>query len=227
MRKYVLIFYFYTEWWEKYKEIPTSQQILDSLQLSPEYLAEDENKKTKELVLWYYDRWLPICAGNTYWGETIRYYKLPTDTCQLPNGDEKVLVTVTNEAFGLLVLENCHSKWENIFKLKDTHGKGAKIPNQGEEAKPFKAKWTKDRCGQVRFGGWKDAYPRFEELKLLIVQMRTADEANGKAGQEYAKGIMRAHHKITADVYTKKGRKQKAVAPPPTKDQRKLTRLDE
>ena len=123
--------------------------------------------------------------------------------------------------------ENCHTKWENIFKLKDTHGKGAKIPNQGDEALPFKAKWTKDRCGQVRFGGWKDAYPRFEALKLLIVQMRAADEANGKAGQEYAKRIMRDHHKITAAVYTKKGRKQKAAAPPPTKKQRKLTRLDE
>lgn len=195
--------------------------------MSPEFLDDPANAKQKELLLWYYDRWLPICAGNLYWGETIRYYKLPSDTCKMPNGEEKGLVTVTNEAFGLLVLENCHQKWMNIFQYKAKHGRGAKIPNIGPESLPFKAKWTKDRQGQVRFGGWSDAYPRFEELKNLVLGVRCTDKSKDYEGQKYAKELMRTNHKIKDDVYTKRSSRKRKTAAPPARVERKLRKLDE
>ena len=198
--------------------------------MSEEHLENPENKKSKDLLLWYVDRYLPVAAGNEYWSDQIRYYKLLTDTCRLPNAAEenKVLVTVSSEAFGLLILDNCRDKWLKIFKLKEEKGKGAKIPTSGEEAAEYKAKWTKDRQGRVKFGGWdEDGYERFEQLKKQITQIRQNDANSDKAMQQYMKKIMREQHGITADVYTKKSKSRKRTTEPAPQAKRKCTRIDE
>jgi len=56
-----------------------------------------EVEKHKDLILSYYDQWMPIVALKHFWREEIRYFKLITDT-QLIAGKEKVNCTVTSEA---------------------------------------------------------------------------------------------------------------------------------
>ena len=68
---------------------------------------------------------MPIVVGTEYWDENNCYYKLPTDMCKIRMKDgteeERVLCTISSEAFGLLVFDNCRDKWANIMTLRSTN----------------------------------------------------------------------------------------------------------
>ena len=67
------------EWFDKFAKIPTLVTIQATLKLDPADLEKAEHVEQKELLLWYYDRWLPVVAGTHFWREEIRYFKLLTD----------------------------------------------------------------------------------------------------------------------------------------------------
>lgn len=112
--------FFALEWYNKEGEVPTCEDIKKALKMTEAQLDKPENAKKKKLVIWYYDRWLPIVAGKHFWGDDIRYYHFPTDKIQITGNTpastgNKVLVTVASEAFGFLVLENCEVRFGNIW----------------------------------------------------------------------------------------------------------------
>ena len=140
----------------------------------------------------------------------------------------KVCVTVTSEAFGLLVLENCRGKWVNIFELKERDGPSAVVPTKGDEALPFKAKWTDSKCGRVKFGGWDAAaYDYFEATKTRIKHFRTTDSANAFDTQNYALALIREKHGIDAEAPGRKRKRSKKSTTPRQVAPRKITRDDE
>ena len=216
-----------TEWWNKHKNIPSVEDIFSVLKMTTAQLELPTNAVHKALLLWYFDRFLPVAAGKDYYGEDIRHYQRITSKMKV-NGAQKVCVTVASEAFGLLVLENCRGKWQNIFYYKETHGQGSAIPTTGDESAAFKARWTDSKCGRIKFGGWApEAYVYFEEAKEKIKQFRTVDGANGYDTQEYALKIMREEHNITADGPGKKRKRGKKSNAPKQAPPRKITREEE
>ena len=151
-----VIFPSYTEWWETHDEsLPSLEKMTDIWKLAS---TENLTSAQEEFITWYWKRWLPVIADTLYWGEPTRYHKLPVDTCKIARKDEneeevledKVLVTVTSEAFGWLVYANCREKWLRTFEYKKQHGKNAEIPKTGDAAIPFKAKFTYSKLGQVK-----------------------------------------------------------------------------
>ena len=98
--------------------LPTCDEILEIKQYSEDHFEDPDNARDKKILLWYEDRWLPIAIGLEYWDDKNRHYDLPTDTLKLRDGTEKVRVTPSSEAFGLMVYDNCRDKWEAIMKLK-------------------------------------------------------------------------------------------------------------
>lgn len=182
----------------------------------------------KELCLWYFDRWLPIVAKKEFYGEDIRYYQQYTAKMNV-NGKQKVAVTVTSEAFGLVMLENCRDKWLNIFELKKKDPK-AKIPSKKEDTDydKYKAKWSDGKCGQVHFGGWDPAAFEFlSEQSEKIHQLRQLDAADANNKAKYYLDLMRKEHSIgeTAPTGKKKRGKQEIHNIPPK--EKKIRRLDE
>ena len=134
--------------------MPTVSSIKAAMAMTPEELALPANLASKNLLIWYYDRYLPAAARKEYWGDDVRYYKLYTDKINL-KGKQKVLVTISSEAFGLLQLRNCAKKWKNIFVLKENDAK-AEIPSKKDNPETIKCKaeWTDPKIGQVKYGGW-------------------------------------------------------------------------
>ena len=58
-----------------------------------------------DLLIWYWDKWLPAVAGVEFWGVNTRLEKLPVDKILL--GEKKiVLINGATEGFGLLQYEN-------------------------------------------------------------------------------------------------------------------------
>ena len=225
---YLLNFLFCSaEWWTEHKTIPTVEKILALLNMPTHMLEKEEHAEDRAILLWYFDRFLPVAAGKEYYGEEIRYYKRPTEKMKV-NGADKVCVTITSEAFGLLVLENCHDKWINIFEFKAKNGSAVDIPTKGPEALPFKAKWTDSKCGRVKFGGWDvKAYTFFEEVKEKIKTFRTTDASNGFDTQNYLLQLIRDKHGIVQEAPGRKRKRSKKAPQVLVIVTRKITRADE
>jgi len=113
----------FTEMFVKFGKIPTVTEILNILVMDPKDIETDETKKA--ILNWYFDRWLPVAGGSFFWGSNIRYYHYPVDKEAVVPGEssKKVWVTVASEAFGLLMLENCHVSYSlNIGQITQNFG---------------------------------------------------------------------------------------------------------
>ena len=217
----------YTEFWDSTETIPTVDDILAMFTMSPDELEKDDNKHMKDLCLWYFDRFLPVVAKKEFYGEDVHYYKHYMEKLNV-NGVQKVAVTITCEAFGLTILQNCHKKWTNIFTLKKNDPK-AKIPAKKEDANysNYQAEWSDGKCGKIKFGGWKEGALEFmSEIEEKLVSIRTADAADDNKKAKYYMGVMRKEHNVDEPGPAAKKRRGKQALPVAPK-QKKLKRRDE
>lgn len=218
--------------WNELGELPTIDQLTEVLGQTVDHLQDDANLGDRALFLWYYDQYLPAVAGKDYWGTKIRWYNLPTDLMKV-GGEQKVILTVTSEAFGLLIYENCREKWMKIFdaKKKDSD---FEIPRSKDEgAEEYYAKWSDANAGNVKFGGWaEEAFDRFDALKKWITKLRAEEVKLKYEGFKYALQLMKNAHNITEDApAAKKPRRRrkksdeeaKTAEPAP----RKIRRIEE
>ena len=174
----------------------------DDPRLKPEYAQQYARKI--QVLTWYVDEYLPMAAGVQWFGPTIRPYYLPCDTLDIGGGQMKVYVTITSEAFGRLVFENCRDKWVEIFKWRDAQPSSKKRTNpptykaNKPETHKFKAKWSDNNIGQTT--GWsKDAYERMKELMAEIKAFRESDAENDNAKQAFGRALIRSIHGIKDD----------------------------
>jgi hypothetical protein len=224
----------YTEFYNQHDSIPTVDDLLKVWDLCDQDLEEDgpEQQKMKALVIWYYDKWLPMVAGQKYWGDKMRlnFKHIPSDKVKIYGEEEKVLIPITTEAFGILVLDNCYDRWINTCEWKKDDPK-RRVPKKGAESVQFGAKYTDSKVGQVKFGGWTpDAYTKFAEYIQKVQENRQADEANGWNRQKYARKLVLKEYNNGEDTATQAAAaaaaKRKA---PPAKlpESQKLKRLKE
>ena len=178
---------------------------------------EDFTDKDKQLLLWYFDRWLPAVAGKLYWTQKVRYYRKVTDKMIIGGGgDLKVCVTSSSEGFGLMILDNCRTKWQNIFKLKQTDP-NAKIPTVGDDADKYHAKFTDNKCGGIKFGGWCTAgLERFQQIVTQIRNLRQRD--NEKHEDESIQSFALQHMRTTHDIKQEAPGKKRKTATQPTEE---------
>lgn len=175
----------------------------------PEAPSQDSPQEVKDkyshavtVLTWYLDKFLPMAAGQEYWGPHIRPFHLMTDKVDVEgdvSGKKKVLVTVTSEAFGILVYANCRDKWIADFTLKDGDRK-AKIPKydkDNKETHKHQNKWSSSRTGQIQGGGWsKEALKYFNTLIEKIKNFRIEEEEGGNLGFEYGKQLIRVANSV-------------------------------
>ena len=218
----------YTEFFDEHATLLTAQDLLAIWQFCDLDLELPEHAYAKSCVLWYFDRWLPAVAGSDWWSAKQRYYHILTHKVAV-GGEQKVLVTSSSEAFGILVMDNCHSKWMAEFELRKDDPK-AKIPKpkKGEsENDAFRAKYTESKNGQVKFGGWSsDAFEVFEKYIDTIQKTRDADAQNENNQQKFVMDLMRKHHDIVEVAPNSRKRKSKESTTPAPKKKR-LRRLNE
>jgi hypothetical protein len=182
---------------------PPLHKVADGIdENDPRLMDEYHNMYERKVAIfsWYVEEYLPMAAGVQWFGPTIRPYFLPSDLIEMPSGEKKVCVTITSEAYGLLVYENCRDKWLEIFKWRDLQPKGKKLspptykPSDSETHK-FKAKWSDSSIGQNT--GWHtDAYKRFAVIMQQIKAFREQDEANGKTAQINGRKLIRSVHGV-------------------------------
>ena len=122
------------------------------------------------------------------------------------------------EAFGVLVYENCWSKWKHVYALehsKELGGKkvgtvakdSGKIKKKAAEhhvfcdVQPeFDTKWTIQNSGQAALGGWKsEAVAVYWKYGKRCKKAR--ETAVGKAQEQEILRLLRAEYNITAATF--------------------------
>jgi len=205
--------------------------------MNTDELDSADSAREKELIIWYYDRWLPVAAGKFWWRDEVKMNSLVTDTTDIL-GVQKVNVTVTSEAMGLLGWDNYCQKWLRQFQYKEKHGADAELPKSktdedldGNKITHYAAKWSDSNAGQKKHGGWADeACAKFEECKNWVNDFRNNDANDDKAFQKYVLGLIKEKHKKKLEKSSgsaKKRRRRGSPEPPTAPPPPKVTRIDE
>jgi hypothetical protein len=168
-----------------------------------------------------------VVAGSEWWPNKVRHFEIPTNRVEI-NGKKKPYISVATEAFGVLMMDNCHDKWLHEYAWKKDDPK-RKIPTKGPEYAKFKAKYSDSKCGQISFGGWDpkgfDAYVGYMEQ---IKATRKADAGNNKVQQKFARDLVRNHHGIEdTEPRSSKRKKKPASAAPIAKKLRRIVESDD
>lgn len=169
--------------------------------------AEEKAKaeRQKQILIFYLDEYMPQVAGLDNWGEDRRPVHLMTDKALVPgdpSGEEKVMVTVTSEAFGLLVYENCRDNWIETILYKRANGNSARVPKYDKkkpETHKYSNKFTSSASGQVVNGGWSiDGMKRFNHYMKLIQDFR-ANKEDSEQWMDYGRDLIKERHQDRLD----------------------------
>ena len=222
------------EWFDKHHDLPALETIEKVWELNPpgdapsdsatpeeqaEYAqATAKHEEELELLTWYLDCFLPYAVGLEFWGPNVRPFKLMTDKFDVPgdpSGKKKVHVTITSEAFALVIFANCRDKWMADFTLRASN-KRAKIPKFNKddpETHKYQNKWSSSRTGQVQGGGWdKEALEYLNKCIGAIQSWRKAEAERGNVTYKLGQELIRKAQEITMVTQEPKGKKRKKLA---------------
>lgn len=183
------------------KEDPTEAE-LKAHKETPIYKAwkkaHDEATAQDKLLLWYVDSWLPQLSGHDVYGDLVRPYKRPIDTMEV-EGKQKVIITTTSEAYGLLLFENSRERWLNVFKWKKANPKkNSRVPTYNKkrpETHEFKNLWSDAKIGPNR--EWEPyAYDRLAEHVTRIKAFRDAELGLDDNIFDYALTLVKELHEV-------------------------------
>ena len=130
-------------------------------------LRQSQTPEEKEAFLWFANSLLECVCGKIAWGSKKKYRSRISDA-KYDNTNESI-VTVSDEAFALLIYENYIDKWITRYHNPPPPGvKGSKIMG----------KYTRCSIGYSEYGGWsEEGVLRFNELCSIVVEDRSSRNA--------------------------------------------------
>ena len=207
--------------------MPTVEEIEKVWDLPDAPATEEEGEeKTKyvraiSVLTWYLDRFMPMAVGLEFWGPNIRPFHLLTDFLDIEgdvSGKKKVLVSVTSEAFGILMYANCRDKWVADFELRASNKK-AKIPKYNkDDPSTFKHqnKWSNSRTGQIQGGGWNRVALKYFNAQIAAIQAFREEEKKGEAPErlQFGQNLILAANSINLEDDNSASKKRKRGGKP-------------
>ncbi len=181
--------------------------------IPPKEQDEQKHQDALDFLLWYSDVYVPATAMEASYGRSIRFYKKAISGVKI-KGEWQVQVESTAEAYGLLVLDNCYTKWCALAPeiVKNPKFKPPKLDKSNPATLPFHTtKYSDALGGQGK--GWKEevARPVFEAFKADIVAFRKKEKETNWPTYTLCFNLIREKHNITAteNERKKKGKKRK------------------
>jgi hypothetical protein len=116
---------------------------------------------------WFFAEYLECVAGKKGWGKE-KYFQTVSKAVDRETND--ILVTVSDEAFALLMLENYREKW--ILRYEEA------CSGRRNTDKRIDGKYTSSVKGHTEFGGWsRKGIKRFNALCDLVEADRSSEMA--------------------------------------------------
>jgi len=147
-------------------------------------LRRATTERERKAFLWFFDSFLECVCGATAWNNAKT--KQLVSEARDPSGSK--IVSVSDEAFALLLIDNYLEKWktrageEVAARIDSVAGGAAAITTEGEEITRRKqtktaGKYTGKAQGQCKWGGWSpEGIKQFNFLRKLVKADREADK---------------------------------------------------
>ena len=148
------------------KTIPAFKEQGKELFTIEELWAETEREK--EAFFWFFGEFLSCVVGKRQWTAHKQYQQISQATM---TGSSDKLVTISDEAFALLIYENYFDKWT-------TQANAQAAQSVQRERKVIRGKYTVQNSGTCKYGGWShDGMKRFNYLYALVAEDRKSPQA--------------------------------------------------
>jgi len=151
----------------------------------------------RDCFFWFASEALPCVAGKTTWGVQKYYERISTATRE-HGAPQEFTVTVTDEAFCLLLLHNKLSEWIESYERKTARGLEEQVAAREEEVgrggqakavkqRKRKGKYTSSTGGNSEYGGWSNTgLAHYKRLKEEVIKDRIGPHA-AKAEEDLLK----------------------------------------
>ena len=193
--------------------------IADFKKRGEDFFAIDEfctlrratTEREKRAFFWFFDSFLECVCGANTWRKAKK-----TMLVSEARGDGNCkIVTKSDEAFGLLLIDNYLEKWETILEAgeesantepvnntntaeADTEAKGRQ---KKKRTKRLPGKYTEKKSGHCKYGGWSRAgMARFNQLYSLVNDDRASPQSEKMEHELLA--FCRAHAGMNIERHT-------------------------
>ena len=130
-------------------------------------LRQSQTLEEREAFQWFTGELLECVVGKIAWGSRKKYRSRISDAVY--DNTAEYIVTVSDEAFALLLYENYIGKWITRYHNP---------PPPGEKGKKIMGKYTRSSIGYAEYGGWcEEGVIRFNELCAIVVEDRKSRNA--------------------------------------------------
>ena len=126
----------------------------------------------RDFFKWYWNFLLPAVASKVRWGSNYRKHLTISEGVFKAAGTKK-LITDSDEAFVVIVYENCENRFPYTAECK----KDGKKVNEKDEK--YQTRWCDDGAGLQKFGGWNNK-GRKRYVKLVQAIWYTKQKATVK-----------------------------------------------
>jgi hypothetical protein len=201
-------------------ELPTADQILNIAKRSGMKKGADANyDRNMELLVGYWDLMIPKVAGHRDWSPGKRHHLLMSFARRNNNPHESLHVTPSDEAFLVVLWENCYNRW--IYEDEKSNWTDEQKAADAKAAAEAKAKgkayvpdpravppYTNPKGGVSKYGGWNKAgRKRYREVLDIIIESKKKSYL--EAIEKEALALVRA--KNNCDEKEAKRKKAKVV----------------
>ena len=130
-------------------------------------LCQSRTSAEREAFLWFAGELLECVCGKRAWGARMKYKATISEAKDKDTGE--YVVTVSDEAFALLLFENYIDKW-----IKRYH----EDKNGDQKSKRVAGRYNKSNIGYSEYGGWSEnGTLRFNELCEMVQDDRASRNA--------------------------------------------------
>ncbi len=143
-------------------------------------LRRSETEREKEAFLWFYGTFLECVCEKRNWGRQKQHQRISEAT---DKGSQARTVTISDEAFALLIFENYIDKWisTSADDMQDAGLVEADVPGEpGRRKQPrHRGKFTSKKSGHCKYWGMA----RLNELYKLVCEDRACPQAAAMEGE--------------------------------------------
>ena len=139
--------------------------------------------REKKACIWFFDSFLECVCGTTAWNNA----KTKQLVSEARDQSGLKVVSVSDEAFGLLLIDNYSEKWrKRATEITPIEGE-----DPGRKRTKTAGKYTGKAKGQCKWGGWSsEGISQFNYLRKLVKADREADKSNEAEPKQMEKFLM-------------------------------------
>lgn len=141
-------------------------------------LRRAKTNREMQAFKWFFGDYIESISGAHTW----RSKQTKELISKAKNVDGSVIVSKSDEAFGLLLLENYFEKWKQLAEKEAALKAGIAWEEPelavGRKKRKVPGRYTKKGPGHCKFGGWsQEGIERYNQLRRLVKEDRESEDA--------------------------------------------------